>query len=254
MPANQPRLGDQSAQLARAMQAYDAVDLGKLMDISDKLAQLNKTRFLQIDNPLDAADPDCRRAVFCFDGDAYEGLCPETLSKASLARLDQQLRLLSGYYGALRPSDLMRAYRLEMGRRPLGIGAKSLYEFWGARIADLLADDAQAIGASEALSLASGEYDQAARSHWPASIPLHRSRFESDTPKGRKVVSFDAKRARGLFARHLALAERGSAQGAAESFDLEGWAFDKASPPDATGSREFVFVRSPPEPDINPAY
>lgn len=250
LPPTLPRLSSQSAQLARAMQAYDAADLAKLMDISDKLGELNKTRFLRIDQPLDASDPDCRRAAFCFDGDAYQGLGPETLSQDALARLNQQVRLLSGYYGALRPSDLIRAHRLEMGRKPAGIGASGLYAFWGPSIAQLLVADAKEMGASEALSLSSAEYDRAARAHWTSETPLHRSRFESDTPNGRKVISFEAKRARGLFARHLAAAELGSVQDAAESFTPEGWAFEKASPPDAKGSREFLFVRSGPQASV----
>jgi cytoplasmic iron level regulating protein YaaA (DUF328/UPF0246 family) len=241
----QPRLLAQSIRLARAMQVYDAVDLAQLMDISDKLAQLNKTRFLAIDRPLDAADPDCRRSAFCFDGDAYEGLEPESLSPSDLARLNRQVRFLSGYYGVLRPSDLMRAYRLEMGRKPVGIGARSLYDFWGADIAKLLISDALALGAREAISLASEEYDFSARAHWSGPVALHRTRFESDTPKGRKVVSFDAKRARGLFARHLALSLSDSALEAAESFLMEGWSFESASAPDADGSIEFLFVRRP---------
>lgn len=243
-PATEPRLLDRSAKLAKALCRYDAAGLAKLMDLSEKLAELNVERFKQVDRPLNESDPACRRCVFLFDGDAYEGLRPETLSADALGRLGSNLRILSGYYGLLRPFDLARAYRLEMGRRPAGIGAKSLYEFWGSRLGDLLALDASEGGHSEALSLASEEYDKAARQAWSAPIPLHRARFETAGPKGRKVVSFDAKRARGLFARHLALGGAPSMERAAESFSMEGWCLDAVGSQGLSGTREWVFVKT----------
>lgn len=228
LKATMPRHLNQSERLRQALLAYDSKGLQTLMDISEKLADLNVDRFKSLGFPLDEADAQCRRAVFLFDGDAYEGLAPENLDRKQLARLGERVRMLSGYYGLLRPGDLMRPYRLEMGRRPAGIGAKSLYEFWGDSIAKMIASDAESIGAKECLSLASEEYDLAARARWDASRPLHSSRFETQTPKGRKVISFDAKRARGLFARHLALADFKSVREAAEAFQDGGWSLDSS--------------------------
>lgn len=226
LAATMPRHLNQSETLRQALLAYDSKGLQTLMDISEKLADMNVERFKSLGLPLDEANSHCRRAAFLFDGDAYEGLAPENLDRKQLARLGERVRMLSGYYGLLRPSDLMRPYRLEMGRRPAGIGAKSLYEFWGDSIAKTIAADAESIGAKECLSLASEEYDLAVRGRWASAMPLHASRFETQTAKGRKVVSFDAKRARGLFARHLALADFKSVRTAAEAFEDGGWRLD----------------------------
>ena len=226
LQSTRPRHLDQSEKLRQALLAYDSTGLQTLMEISAKLADMNVERFKTLSLPLDEADPECRRAIFLFDGDAYEGLQPESLDRQQLARLGERLRMLSGYYGLLRPSDLMRPYRLEMGRRPAGIGAQSLYEFWGDTLAQTLVADARSIGTEECLSLASEEYHQAVRARWSAALPLHSSRFETQTPNGRKVISFDAKRARGLFARHLALTDFQSVREAAENFDLGGWRLD----------------------------
>lgn len=243
LEATEPRLLACSKKLAKAMQAYDADSIGALMGISEALARQNAARFKDIDKPLTESNPECRRAVFCFNGEACCALRPEALDKASLRRLSGQTRFLSGYYGALRPMDLMRAYRLEMGQRPSGIGAKSLYEFWGDQISTLLIGDAREMGAREALSLASEEYDKAASASWSGEIALHRSRFETESSSGRKIISFDAKRARGLFARHLCSRDFMEVQDAAESFDLEGWRLDKAAPAELTGTREWIFVK-----------
>lgn len=244
LAATEPRLLAKSAALAKAMRAYDAKAIAELMEISPALAELNRLRFLDVDAPLSESDPACRRSAFLFDGDACEALQPESLDASELARLNSSVRFLSGYYGLLRPSDLMRAYRLEMGRRPAGIGAASLYAFWGSSIAGLLAADAEESGAESVLSLASDEYDKAASAAWSSPLPLHRSRFESRSPKGSKVVSFDAKRARGLFARHLAKSSPSCMLEAAEGFSLEGWRLDKAGEPCASGARLWTFAKS----------
>lgn len=235
LPATQPRFLQQSAKLAKALKAYDARGLETLMEISPKLAELNASRFHDITKPLDEAVPECRRSLFCFDGDAYEGMRPENLDARELARLANSVRFLSGYYGLLRPTDLMRAYRLEMGRKPDGIGAPSLVAFWGKRLAAALADDIVETGAAEAVCLASDEYDAAASPHWISAAPLHRTRFETSSAKGRKVVSFDAKRARGLFARHIAISGAETMAEAAEGFAFEGWAFESKKPSDHGG-------------------
>lgn len=243
LPATEPLMLARSNKLARALRAYDAAGLSELMEVSEKIAALNLDRNKRLHRPPSEDDPECRRAAFCFHGDAYEALRPETLDLAGVGRMGAHLRILSGFYGLLRPGDLIRPHRLEMGRRPAGIGASSLYEFWGASISKLLAEDAQAMGAREALSLASEEYDRAASVHWSAPIPLHRSRFETQGATARKVVSFDAKRARGLFCRHLASGAWSSVAEASEAFGMEGWRLDRAGPPGALGSREWTFVK-----------
>lgn len=241
--ATQPRLLARSKKLAHALRAYDAEGLAKLMDVSDKIAELNLDRNTRLHLPLGEVHAECRRAVFCFYGDAYEALRPETLTDKSLARMGAHLRILSGFYGLLRPGDLMRPYRLEMGRRPVGIGEANLYDFWGSSIADQLAKDTVEAGALEVLSLASTEYDKAVSVYWSGLIPLHRTRFETQGLAARKVISFDAKRARGLFCRHLATGASESVADAAETFLMEGWRLDHAGAPGASGAREWTFVK-----------
>ena len=228
------------------MRGYDAKALESLMGISPKLAEINAKRFSILGADLSIGDASCRRAAFCFDGEACSAIHPESLDEHCLLRMNRGIRFISGYYGLLRPSDLMRAYRLEMGARPNGIGAKSLYVFWRGDIANLLEMDANDIGAESCLSLASEEYDKSARAQWTSKIPLHRSRFESDTSSGRQVVSFIAKKARGLFARHLALSDHETMASAAESFRLDGWRLDKASAMGLSGAKEWCFVQPKP--------
>ena len=244
---SQPRFLEQSKVLANALRGYDVAGLEKLMEISSKLSQLNVSRFLVIDEKMSVTDSDCRASVFCFNGEAYEGLCPESLSKKELECLNKQVRVISGYYGLLRPFDLMRAYRLEMGRRPEGIGFKNLYDFWGDKISHLLNDDAKSIGATSVISLASEEYDQAVKAHWhnQSKLQLHATRFESITKKGKKVVSFDAKRARGLFVRHMAQSE-GKYENAEEmvkDFSLEEWRWITTKKTNALGECLFTFEK-----------
>lgn len=227
--ATTPRFPEQSERLARALASLPRSGLSRLMELSAELASLNRERFLRFDPAMSESDPLCRRALFAFNGDAYEGLSPETLPPSALNWLCERTRFLSGFYGVLRPSDLMRAYRLEMGRRPPGIQAPSLYAFWGDSIARALLSDARELGAGELVNLASEEYAKAALPHLARLAPdlsIIQTRFESEAPSGWKVVSFDAKRARGLFARHLAGAGAASAVEAARSFDAEGWLFE----------------------------
>lgn len=247
MTATEPRLLARSAHMLPALQELDVGALQKLMAISPALAKLNHERFQALGLPLQEDDPSCRRAVFCFDGDAYGGLDAASLSKHELGRLSLGCRILSGYYGLLRPADLIRGHRLEMGRRPKGIAAASLYAFWGADIANQLARDADDVGAEEFLSLASEEYDRAATPQLAAidSRPAHSTRFESATPAGRKVISFEAKRARGLFARHLAMGSHETIESACETFFSEGWALEKKEPAGNPGSAsKWIFLKA----------
>lgn len=247
LPATQPRLLGKSSQLLPSLLAMDEQGLKELMGISDGLAKMNHARFRSLGLPLSESSPQCRRSIFCFNGDAYEGLDPGSLSEEALTRLSSGCRILSGYYGLLRPHDLMRAYRLEMGRRPMGIGFHSLYAFWGSDIAKALSLDADAQGAESFLSLASEEYDRAASPQLALidARPIHAARFESQTDAGRKVISFEAKRARGLFARHLAMGMAEDIEEACESFATEGWRLDKKEPLSGPSSpSRWVFLRT----------
>ncbi|MDX9706276.1 MAG: peroxide stress protein YaaA, partial [Azospira sp.] len=173
---------------------------------------------------------DARQAAFAFAGDVYEGLDAATLPASGLDWLQAHVRILSGLYGLLRPLDLMQPYRLEMSTKLANARGKDLYAFWGSRVAELLAADLASAKARALVNLASEEYFKVLK---PASfdVPLIQPVFE-DWKGGRyKVVSFFAKRARGLMARYAA--ERATADvEALKGFDAEDYTFDPAASDD----------------------
>ena len=124
-----PRFPDQASRLVDALRAMDAGELGRLMKISPRLAELNAARYAQWRLPF---TPDnARPAIFTFRGDVYATLDAATLDRSDIGFARDHLRILSGLYGLLRPLDLMQAYRLEMGTRLAVDGCKELYDFWG---------------------------------------------------------------------------------------------------------------------------
>ncbi len=125
----QPELLEYSQQLIGIARKLSAPQIGKLMSISDKLADLNATRFH--DWHPDFTPQNARRAILAFKGDVYTGLQAETLTEDDFDFAQQHLRMLSGLYGVLRPLDLMQPYRPEMGIRLENPRGKDLYQFWG---------------------------------------------------------------------------------------------------------------------------
>ena len=167
------------------------------MDISEPLARLNRDRFRDWDTA------EAKPAIFAFAGDTYTGLEAATLPADALRHAQGHLRILSGMYGVLRPLDAMKPYRLEMGSRLATRRGKTLYAFWGDRIARLLDADAEAAGARVLLNCASQEYF-AAVDRKALRLPVVTPVFLEDRPGGPAVVSFFAKRARGAMARFVA--------------------------------------------------
>jgi len=152
----QPRLLEQTAELAAVLKKKSPKKLQELMSISDKLAKQNAERFQAFDTADNLAS--AKPALLAFKGDVYRGLEADTLSPSELAWAQDHVRVLSGMYGLLRPFDLIQAYRLEMGTQ-LKVGRKkNLYEFWGDRITELLKADIEATGANFVLNAASKEY------------------------------------------------------------------------------------------------
>lgn len=231
---------DDSQLLIERLRQLSPADIASLMGLSDKLAVLNATRFADWATPF---SPDnALQAVFAFNGDVYEGLDARQLSVDDLRFAQQHLRILSGLYGILRPLDLMQAYRLEMGTRIDNLRGKDLYAFWGDRLAQAiaadLADGAAASGAAPTLvNLASEEYFKALGGK-RLGLPVVQPVFE-DWSSGRyKVVSFFAKRARGLMARY-AIVNRLQDAAALRDFAVEGYAFAA----DASDTQRWVFRR-----------
>lgn len=231
----QARFLEQSELLIGRLRQLAPAQLASLLKISDPLALLNSTRHAEWHRPF---TPDnAKQAVLAFNGDVYEGLAAPTLSLADLQFAQQHLRILSGLYGLLRPLDLMQAYRLEMGTRLASERGKDLYAFWGERISAALDSDLQAVAAQTLVNLASEEYFKAVR---PASLPVPvvQPVFE-DWSGGRfRVISFFAKRARGLMAR-FAIVNRLRDAPELQAFATEGYRFV----PEATDDKVWVFRR-----------
>ena len=224
-----PRFAAEATTLAHAAAHLTQKKLAELMHISPALAKLNADRFRDFDTLPE------RPAMFAFAGDVYTGLEAKTLDEAAVDYAQDHVRLLSGLYGLLRPLDLMRPYRLEMGTRWAPRKTK-LTDWWGDRIARLLADDVEAEGSGTILNLASQEYWAAAQGKLPASIRVVAIDFREG--EAQKFVSFHAKKARGIVARWLVEHRVDDVEGI-KGFDSDGYAYDAAGSSDA----QFRFVR-----------
>jgi hypothetical protein len=235
----QPDFLDHSAELIDVLREKSPAQIAELMSLSDPLATLNVARYASWSRPF--APDNAKQALLAFNGDVYEGLDAKSLTEADLAWAQDHLRILSGLYGVLRPLDLMQAYRLEMGTRLTNPRGKNLYEFWGDRITDelnrLLAGEEDAGRERVLVNLASDEYFKSVK---PKKLKgrIVTPVFE-DWKGGRyKIISFYAKRARGLMSRHV-IRNRIDEVGALQGFDAEGYAFAA----DASDADTLVFRR-----------
>ena len=196
----QPRYLEQSSQLVEVLRKLSPNQLADLMKLSDKLAGLNVARFTewQPDFTLENA----RQAILAFKGDVYTGLDAESLTDADFHYAQQHLRILSGLYGVLRPLDLMQPYRLEMGTKLQNSAGANLYEFWGEGITESLNQSIAEQKASVLLNLASNEYFKAVKPK-QLNATLINVDFK-DLKNGQyKIISFYAKKARGIMARYV---------------------------------------------------
>ena len=195
-----PGFLEDSQSLIDNMKAYSPDDVAKLMKISPKLSELNVERYHDWHTPFTSAN--AKQAVLAFKGDVYTGLDAENLSADDLLWSQNHLRVLSGLYGALRPLDLIQAYRLEMGIKLENERGKNLYEFWGEKITENLNQQLQSIDSSQLINLASNEYFKAVKK------PLINGEIITpefkDSKNGQyKIISFYAKKARGLMTRWI---------------------------------------------------
>lgn len=223
-----PDFLDRSAQLIDVLRQRSPGQIADLMGISDKLAMLNVGRYADWRSDVS----DARQAVMSFDGDVYGGLDARTLTPKQLAYTQAHLRILSGLYGVLRPLDLMHPYRLEMGVKLANPAGKDLYTFWGDTITEALNRQAHATGAAALINLASEEYFKSVRPK-ALAVPVITPVFEDFKNGKYKIISFYAKRARGLMARYAAV--KGIVDPVKlQRFDVDGYAFDKADSTDTS--------------------
>ena len=231
----QPALLERSQQLIREARKLSAPQIKALMGISDKLADLNATRFH--DWHPDFTPDNARQAILAFKGDVYTGLQAETFSEADFDFAQQHLRMLSGLYGVLRPLDLMQPYRLEMGIRLENPRGKDLYQFWGDEITNTLNAALEAQGDDVVINLASDEYFRSVKPKALAGRIIKPVFLDEKNGKF-KVISFYAKKARGLMSRYI-IENRLSKPEQLTGFDSEGYFFDAEN----SSAEELVFKR-----------
>lgn len=221
----QPLFVEQASELIAVLREKSVEQVASLMKLSDALAELNVGRYAEWEPSFTTQNS--RQAVLAFNGDVYEGLRAPELSDNDLEWAQEHLVILSGLYGALRPLDLMRPYRLEMGTRlPTDSGA-NLYAFWGRQIADYLNEREQDV----VVNLASEEYFKAV-DRKALKARVIQCVFQEQKGETWKVISFHAKRARGLMARHVIDGRIDQPDGL-KTFSDEGYAYvAEASSPD----------------------
>lgn len=233
--ATQPRFTEHSAELIELLREKSPQDIAELMSLSDKLASLNVARYGSWEH--DSTLQNSKQALLAFKGDVYTGLNAEDFNAADFAFAQQHLRMLSGLYGLLRPLDLMQPYRLEMGTRLPTSRGKDLYSFWGERISQWLNEDLAAQGDQVLLNLASQEYFGAVK---PKSLNARviDTVFKDRKNGDYKIISFYAKKARGLMARYV-IKERLQEPEQLKDFNLDGYRFDAAT----SSENKLVFLR-----------
>lgn len=232
---SRPTLLKDSAELVEIMRSFGPNDLAELMKISHKLGELNAQRFLEWKTPFTAKN--ARQAIYAFKGDVYTGLDANTLSEDDLLFAQEHLRMLSGLYGILRPLDLMQAYRLEMGTSLKNDRGNNLYQFWGGKITKTLNKQLKALGSNVVVNLASNEYFKSINTD-SLDAEIITPIFKDQKNGKYKVISFYAKKARGLMSAY-AIKKRISNVDQLKQFNVSGYYFDKAS----STAREWVFLR-----------
>jgi len=231
----QPELLDKSSQLISVARKLTPAQISSLMGISDKLALLNAERFN--DWQPDFSPDNARQAILAFKGDVYTGLQAEDFSEKDFDFAQDHLRMLSGLYGLLRPLDLMMPYRLEMGIRLENPQGANLYAFWGDLLTEKLNKLLAEQGDKVLINLASDEYFKAVK---PAKLDgeIIKPVFLDQKNGNYKVISFYAKKARGLMSRFI-IKERLSKVSQLQEFNLEGYEYDPAR----SAGNELVFTR-----------
>ena len=220
-----PEFVPEAAKLTAGLKTLSPQQLAQLMGLSDQLAVLNVGRFRDWSSKFTAENS--KQALFAFNGDVYDGLDAGTLNAKALDFAQDHVRILSGLYGVLRPFDLMQPYRLEMGTAFKNIRGKNLYEFWGQRVTQALKKILDSQKNPFLLNLASAEYFkvlQAADLDCPIVSPVFK-----DAKAGQyKIISFYAKRARGLMARFV-IENRLTDPAALKQFNLAGYRYNAAA-------------------------
>lgn len=235
---SEPRFLEHSAELIEQLRTLAVQDIADLMKLSDKLSSLNVARYESWERKH--TQENARPAVLAFKGDVYTGLQAENFTDADFEFAQDHLRILSGLYGVLRPLDLLEPYRLEMGTKLKTKRGDNLYQFWGDIITESLHRELGEQANPVLVNLASNEYYKSVK---PKNLdcPIITPDFK-DLKNGQyKIISFYAKKARGLMSRYI-IENRIDDPEALKDFDLEGYYF---SPEQSQGGK-WIFLRDEP--------
>ena len=233
--SSEPFLKDDAASLIAILKNLDVAQIGSLMKISARLSKINVERFEKWSLYPNANQN--RQAVFAFNGDVYEGLAAATLNSAQLNYLQSHLRILSGLYGVLRPLDLIQAYRLEMGSSLINARGRNLYAFWNSKVTEVINVQMEQQDCQVLINLASEEYFKAICPNL-LNVPIITPIFQDYKNGKYKIISFFAKRARGLMARYCAENKIRKPE-KLKLFDVDGYVYCK----EVSDQRRWIFRR-----------
>ncbi len=230
-----PRMLEDSERLVKVLKKKSARSLKNLMSISDKIAELNVERYQNYQTPFTLGN--AKQAALAFKGDVYTGLEADSLNDAELAFAQKHLRILSGLYGLLKPLDLMQPYRLEMGTRLKNGRKKNLYEFWDKKITQVINEDLEASGGNVVVNLASKEYFHSVKTKL-LSGDLYHINFKEKRKGEYKLISFTAKKMRGVMARMIIQNNITDVE-KLKSLDVDGHVFNE----ELSGDKDWLFTK-----------
>jgi cytoplasmic iron level regulating protein YaaA (DUF328/UPF0246 family) len=216
-----PEFVPESAKLISDLKKLSPQEVADLMGLSDQLATLNVGRYRDWSKKF--TEENSKAAIYAFNGDVYDGFDVKTLNAKAVDFAQDHIRILSGLYGALRPLDLMQAYRLEMGTSLKNVRGKDLYAFWGERVTDSLKKVLEKQKKPVLLNLASEEYFKVVQAK-NLGCPVISPVFQDGKDGKYKIISFYAKRARGLMARYVVENRITDVEGL-KGFNLDGYRY-----------------------------
>jgi uncharacterized protein len=235
LPMNEPRFLEKSKKIMKELNNFDSYSLEKLMKISSKLAVLNKERFEKWTTNLETS----KQALLAFRGDVYRGMDVGSLSHSELFYANDHLRILSGLYGVLRPFDGINEYRLEMGTKLSVNNFKDLYEFWDNTLEESILQELNTHKNKTLINLASQEYFKAIEGLTKSKeVNVVTPIFKEFRGDKYKIISLNAKRARGIMTRYIIQNEIEDIQ-EIKKFDLDGYQYNE----ELSTEKELVFTR-----------
>lgn len=232
---SQPQFIKESETLVTILKEKSAADLKKLMKISDKIADLNVVRYKSFSTPFELDN--AKQAIFAFRGDVYTGLHADSFDNDDLEFAQQHIRILSGLYGILKPLDLMQPYRLEMGTKLANSVGKNLYEFWDEKITKEINSELKKSKSKLIVNLASNEYFHSVKLNLLEGDLLNVN-FKELRDGKYKIISFSAKKARGMMS-HYIVKNRIETAETLKGFDIDNYVYNE----ELSDEKNYIFTR-----------